>query len=389
MAYANLYAIRRQVLVISRLITGYAKGYSGMELRPVGTYWTSRQPFFGSQVDSPMTTRSVYFVGPGEVTIRETDVPEPEIGEVRVRTAVSAISAGTELLVYRGQVPETMLADETIDALDGDFEYPLKYGYSAVGRVTAVGSDIDDDWLDRRVFGFNPHKSHFLATPEELQRVPESLSDAEAALLANAEAAVNFLLDGHPAVGERVVVFGQGVVGLLTTALLAEFPLETLVTVDGYEHRRTLSVSLGADDAVAPGDEVCTRLAGDEPPNGADLAYELSGNPNALNDAIGITGTAGRMIIGSWYGTKPTELDLGGEFHRSRIRLQSSQVSTIDPTDRGRWTKSRRLNEACQLLERTNVERLITHRIPVERAADAYRLLDENPAEAVGVLLTY
>jgi 2-desacetyl-2-hydroxyethyl bacteriochlorophyllide A dehydrogenase len=334
-------------------------------------------------------TRSLYFTGPGAVELRETDVPEPGDEEVRVCTTVSAISAGTELLVYRGQVPKTMPADETIDALDGDFEYPFQYGYAAVGQVTAVGSDVDDDWLDRRVFGFNPHESHFLATPAELWPVPEALSDAAAALLANAEAAVNFLLDGRPAVGERVAVFGQGVVGLLATALLAAFPLETLVTVDTYERRRTLSVSLGADDALAPGDDLDARLAGDQSPDGADLAYELSGNPDALDDALSVTGTAGRVIIGSWYGTKSMDLDLGGEFHRSRIRLQSSQVSTIDPTDRGRWSKSRRLGAACRLLERTNTDQLLTHRFPVERAAEAYRLLDENPADAVGVLLTY
>lgn len=336
-----------------------------------------------------MTVRSVYFVGPGAVVVRETDIQKPDAGEVRVRTAVSAISAGTELLVYRGQVPETMPADETIDALDGDFEYPLKYGYAAVGRVTAVGNGVDDEWLNRRVFGFNPHESHFLATPAELHPVPETFSDAEAALLANAEAAVNFVLDGRPAVGERVAVFGQGVVGLLATALLAQFPLETLITVESDDRRRALSMSLGADDALTPGDELRAQFNGDEPPAGADLAYELSGNPDALDDAIGVTGTAGRILIGSWYGTKPVELDLSGEFHRSRIRLQSSQVSTIDPTDRGRWTKSRRLGEACRLLERTDTSSLITHRIPIERATDAYRLLDENPADAVGVLFTY
>lgn len=336
-----------------------------------------------------MTDRSLFFTGPNEVELRETSVPAPAADEVRVRTAASAISAGTELLVYRGEVPESMPADETIDALDGDFEYPLQYGYAAVGRVTAVGEDIDDAWLDRRVFGFNPHESHFVTTPAELRQVPEALSDAAAALLANAEAAVNFLLDGRPAVGERVAVFGQGVVGLFTTALLAELPLETLVTVDRYERRRALSMSLGADAAVGPDDDLDARLDGDDPPAGADLAYELSGQPDALDDAIGVTGTAGQVIIGSWYGTKPVALDLGGEFHRSRIRLQSSQVSSIDPEVRGRWSKERRLSEACRLLERIDAERLVTHRIPIERADEAYRLLDERPGEAVGVVLTY
>ncbi|RJT07142.1 zinc-binding alcohol dehydrogenase [Halococcus sp. IIIV-5B] len=335
-----------------------------------------------------MTARSLLFTGPGDVMVRESAVPDPGAGEVQVRTAVSAISAGTELLIYRGQVPQSMAADETIDALDGDFEYPSKYGYAAVGRVTAVGEDVDTDWLDQRVFAFNPHESHFLTKPEHLHRVPDPVSDAAAALLANAETAVNFLLDGGPAIGERVTVFGQGIVGLLTTALLAQFPLETLLTVDDYTQRRELSLSLGADYALAPDEDIHNYFESIEP-DGVDLAYELSGNPSALNDAIHSTGTAGRVIVGSWYGTKPTELDLGGEFHRSRIRLQSSQVSTIDPEDRGRWTKERRLSEAWRLLGQLDTSSLITHRIPVECAADAYRLLDDSPADTLGVLLTY
>jgi 2-desacetyl-2-hydroxyethyl bacteriochlorophyllide A dehydrogenase len=305
-----------------------------------------------------------------------------------VHTAVSAISAGTELLIYRGQVSQSMAADETIDALNGDLEYPCKYGYAAVGRVTAVGEDVDDDWLHQRVFAFNPHESHFLVKPTDLQPVPESVSDDEAALLANAETAVNFLLDGRPAVGERVAVFGQGVVGLLTTTLLAQFPLETLLTVDGYEQRQELSLSMGADHALTPDEDVRKHFESTEL-DGVDLAYELSGNPHALNDAIHSTGTAGRVVIGSWYGTKPTELDLGGEFHRSRIRLQSSQVSTIDPEDRGRWTKERRLSEAWRLLKQLDTSSFITHRVPFERAADAYRLLDNSPENTLGVLLTY
>ena len=335
-----------------------------------------------------MTARSLYFTGPGEVAVRDSEVPEPTAGEVRVDTTVSAISAGTELLVYHGQVSESLAADATIDVLDGDFEYPFTYGYAAVGRVTALGEGVEDDWLDRRVFAFNPHESHFLATPESLYPVPDALSNAAAALLANAEAAVNFLLDGRPAVGERVAVFGQGVVGLLTTALLATVPLERLLTVDGYDRRRELSLSLGADDALAPTDDLRKRVAGSDP-GGVDLSYELSGDPRALDDAIGATGTAGRVIIGSWYGTKPVSLTLDGEFHRSRIRLRSSQVSTIDPEDRDRWTKARRLREAWRLLERLDCSPLVTHRLPIERAGDAYRLLDERPEEAVGVLLTY
>ena len=74
----------------------------------------------------------------------------------------------------------------------------------------------------------------------------------------------------------------------------------------------------------------------------ADLCFELSGAPSALNTAISLTGFDGRIMIGSWYGQKQSGLDLGGRFHRSRIRLISSQVSTIAPELTGRWDKDRR-----------------------------------------------
>jgi alcohol dehydrogenase len=340
-----------------------------------------------------MRTRSVYFTGPREVAVREREVPEPGAGEARVRAEVSAISPGTELLLYRDQVPEEMAADETIDALSGGFEYPLRYGYATVGVVESVGEGVSADWEGKEVFAFHPHESRFCAPIEELVVVPERIDAETAALLANAETAVSFALDGAPKIGERVAVYGQGVVGLLSTAVLGRYPLDTLVTVDGIEPRREVSERLGADASLAPGTDLGERFENngdsDGDPGGADLAYELSGDPAALDSAIDATGYAGRIVIGSWYGEKRAELDLGQEFHRSRIRLQSSQVSTIDPQHAGRWDKERRLGVAWDALAAIDSDGLLTHRVPVERAEEAYRLLDERPEEAIGVLVTY
>ena len=268
--------------------------------------------------------------------------------------------------------------DETIDALEGTFSYPLRYGYAAVGRVTAVGDGVDDDWLDRRVFAFNPHESHFLADPETL--VPTTLSPERAVFIPNAEAAVNFVMDARPRIGSRVVVFGQGPVGLLTTAALSEFPLASLVTVDPCQHRRDLSESLGADRSVAP-----EALDVDD----ADITFELSGNPTALDDAIDATGYAGQVVVGSWYGTKDVRLALGSDYHRSHIRVRSSQVSRIDPDHADRWDKARRLDVVRSWLAERELSALLTHEIPIDRAAEAYRLLDERPDDAVQVVLSY
>jgi len=330
-----------------------------------------------------MPARTLCFTGPRDVAIRERSIPEPAPDEVRVRTERSAISSGTELLVYRDEIPPEMETDPTIDVFDGTLSYPLQYGYAAVGRVTALGRNIDDEWEGRRVFAFHPHESHFLANPAEL--VPVEYEPDRAVFLANAEAAVNFVMDGRPRIGERAVVFGQGVVGLLTTALLAQFPLESLVAVDRYERRRAVSEALGADAAVASRAAVDEHLAGD----GADVTFEVTGNPEALDDALAVTGYAGEIVVGSWYGTRPVRLDLGGEFHRSHIRVRSSQVSQVDPDHADRWDKDRRLALVRRLLGEIDTDRLLTHEFPIERAGEAYELLDESPESALGVLLTY
>ncbi|MGM0590605.1 MAG: zinc-dependent alcohol dehydrogenase [Halobacteriota archaeon] len=342
-----------------------------------------------------MTGRSLYFTAERTVEVRERPVPEPGAGEVRVSTIVSAISPGTEGLIYRGQVPTSLTVDETIDALSGSFDYPLRYGYAVVGEVTAVGEGVDDAWRGSTVFAFHPHESHFLAEPSSLHRVPEACPVEAAALVPNVETATNFVLDARPTFGERVAVFGSGVVGLLTTSILARFPLEHVLAVDPLAERRELAREFGADEAVTPA-EARERFSAagsrgriSEGSTGFDLTIEVSGNPDALDDAIVVTGYDGRIVVGSWYGTKRATLDLGGHFHRNRVRLQSSQVSTIDPERRGRWNADRRLDVAWRHLQTLAPERLITHRMPLEEADRAYRLLDERPERAVQILFTY
>ncbi|MFC4550570.1 MULTISPECIES: zinc-binding dehydrogenase [Halorussus] len=339
-----------------------------------------------------MRARALYFTGPGELEVREREVSEPGEGEVRVRAECSMVSPGTELLVYRGEASDDLAADSQLDSLSGSLSFPLRYGYAVVGRVTATGPGVDPSWEDRRVLAFHPHESRFCAPVEELQPVPEDCPSEAAAFLPNVETAVNFLHDGAPVLGERAVVFGQGVVGLLTTALLSRCPLDGLATVDRYDSRRERSATLGADATFEPGEGVADRLrewADGEEAEGADLTYELSGSPAALDAAIDATGYDGRVLVGSWYGSKLAELHLGGRFHRSRVSVESTQVSTVAPERRGRWTKARRLDAAWRRLREIRPERFVTHEFDLGEAEEAYRALDERPEETLGVLLTY
>lgn len=330
-----------------------------------------------------MNASSLYFMAPHQVEVVQEPVCAPAAQQILVQTLVSAISPGSELLVYRGEVPADMPLDANIPGLTGGSTFPVKYGYSAIGRVIGLGADVSPEWLDRLVFSLHPHESHFLASAQDLAPVPAAVSPEDAVMFANVEAAVTFVMDGRPLVGEHVAVFGQGVVGLLTTALLAKFPLSSLVTLDRHPLRRRLSTELGAHETVDPA--AATQLED----SSFDLTFELSGSPAALDQAIAVTGFAGRVVIGSWYGERSARLHLGGAFHRSRMQLMSSQVSTIDPALRGRWTTHRRRRLTWQTLADLRPSRLVTHRFRFCDANKAYELLDRRPDEAVQVLLTY
>jgi len=198
------------------------------------------------------------------------------------------------------------------------------------------------------------------------------------------ETAVNLIQDAAPILGERVLVLGQGVVGLLVTSLLKEFPLESLITSDCYELRRKSSLNIGIHESFDPNNKAQSAYA-----QSFDLVFELSGSPSALNDAITMTTFSGRVVVGSWYGKKNVGLDLGGAFHRSRIKLIASQVSTIAPELSGRWDKVRRFEVAWEALKRIQPQKWVTHRFPIEDASKAYELLDKNPQDAIQVVFDY
>lgn len=326
---------------------------------------------------------TLFFTAPHKVEVREIPLPTLQDDEVLVETICSAISAGTEMLVYRGQFPQLQDAHDTVSS---ELKYPLAYGYACVGKVLGIGKKVNREWGGKLVFSFQPHTSHFIAKTEALFPIPNSISPENACFLPNMETAVNLVQDGAPILGERVLVLGQGVVGILTASLLSEFPLENLTVVDGIELRRN---ALNVESRKSKVNKLAPANLRPSTFDSFDISFELTGSPAVLNHAIEHTAFSGRVVIGSWYGQKRAEIDLGGSFHRSRIKLISSQVSSISPELSGRWDKSRRFEVAWQALGRIQPEQWITHRFALNDAAKAYQLLDENPQETIQVIFDY
>ena len=329
-----------------------------------------------------MKRQALWFDGPRNVAIREETLEPPGPGEVLVRTVVSAISSGTEMLFYKGAFEEGAQVDATLAEYRAPLAYPLRYGYASVGRISDRGAGVDESLMGRLVFAFAPHASAFCIPAERALPVPDGVSPQEAAFLANAETAVTLVLDARPLLGERASVFGLGVIGLLTAGLLARFPLEKLTGWDPQPRRREAGAALGltAEDPRAT-----------QPARGTeDLAVEVSGSAQGFRQALASCAFSGRLVVGSWYATGQSTTDaFDTAFHRNRVRIISSQVSSIPPELSGRWDVPRRIAAAWDAIRSLRPGRWITHTVPFFRAADAYRMIAEGTGDALQVMLSH
>jgi 2-desacetyl-2-hydroxyethyl bacteriochlorophyllide A dehydrogenase len=330
---------------------------------------------------------ALWFTAPRASELRRESVPVPERDEVRIRSTASALSQGTEMLVYRGQVPGDLPLD--LPTLAGSFGFPIKYGYATVGRVLDTGPGVEDLAPGDYVFVHHPHQDVFVVPATMPVRLPDGLDPLLGLFVANLETAVNVVHDTPLFLGETALVFGQGVVGLLVSQLLKLSGAGLVLAVDPLEKRRELAHAVGVDETFEPGQDLPERVLEATAGRGADVAVEVSGSGAALQAAIESVSVEGCVVVASWYGTKPVTLSLGGHFHRGRVRLRSSQVGRMNPELGPRWDRARRMETVLGLLSRLRLRELVSHRFPFAEAPYAYRLVDERPDEVVQLILTH
>ncbi len=328
----------------------------------------------------------MWFGAPRACELRAETVLPPGPGEVRVRAVASAISGGTEMLVYRGETPEDLPLD--LPTLAGGYGFPIKYGYAAAGRVLDTGPGAGGLSPGDAVFVLHPHQEVFNAPAGLAVRLPEGCDPHLGVFVANLETALNVVHDTPLRLGETALVFGQGVVGLLIAQLLRLAGTRVLA-VEPAARRRELSRTAGAEDVLEPDEGLRERVLAATGGRGADVAVEASGSGAALQNAVETAADEGTVVVASWYGKKPVTLMLGGRFHRGRVRVVSSQVGRLNPEAAARWDRGRRTRAVLDLLPRLRLEPLVTHRFPFGRATEAYRLLDGRPEETGQVILTY
>jgi threonine dehydrogenase-like Zn-dependent dehydrogenase len=311
---------------------------------------------------------------PGAGEIRPVRLPEPGPGDALVRTRHSAVSRGTETLVFRGRVPSSQRSVMRAPFQEGEFPGPVKYGYLNVGVVERGPADL----RGRTVFCLYPHQTAYVVPAGALVVVPDDVPPRRAVLAGTVETAVNALWDAAPLVGDRITVVGAGMVGCCVARLLARFPGVAVTLVDVDEGRREVAARLGADFA-RPADAA----------GGRDLVVHTSATSAGLQLSLELLAREGTVLDLSWYGDEPVTLSLGTAFHSQRLAIRASQVGLVAPARRGSRTTRDRLALALELLRDPAFDALLTGSSPFRELPELMADLAAGRAAALCHTITY
>jgi len=309
--------------------------------------------------------RAFWVAAPNRGEVRAQRLRALEPSEVLIRARASAISRGTETLVFRGEVPQSEWQRMRCPFQEGEFPAPVKYGYAVAGVVEDGPAELSG----RRVFCLHPHQDRFIVPKDVVVAIPDDVPDRRATLAANMETAINGLWDGVPGPGDRIAVVGAGVVGFLIGALAARLPGAEVELIDIDPSRAALAAALGC------------RFAPPQQARGeADLVVHASGTPDGLATALAIAGFEATVLEMSWYGTRIVPVALGGVFHSRRLALRSSQVGMVPAGRRERWSRRRRLALALFLLRDPVFDQLLSGQTDFNELPGLMPFLAASPA---------
>jgi len=295
-------------------------------------------------VSSEQRAEALWYVAPGKAEVRPETLAPLGPGQVRVRAVASALSRGTERLIFSGRVPESEYERMRAPFMSGAFPFPVKYGYAMVGKV----EDGPAALKSRNVFALYPHQTAFNLAVENVVPLPDGLPAERAVLAANMETALNAVWDGAPGPADRIAVVGAGVLGLLVARLCAKIPGADVTVVDVNGERAGIAKAFGASFA-----------APDKAPDNCDLVVHTSASSAGLATALRLAGDEATVLELSWFGADDVKVPLGDVFHSRRLRLISSQVGKVSPSRRPRWDYRRRLTAALNLLKDDALDALI------------------------------
>lgn len=321
-----------------------------------------------------MESKALWHLTNDQSEILDTPLPAYKTETFEIQTLYSFVSLGTERLVAKGEVPLEMYQEMAVPFMEGTFHFPVKYGYSLVGRVVSNQSA----WDGKVVHLLHPHQNKCRVPPSAFSAVPLDIPPQRAVLASNLETVVTAIWDAEVSIGDRVAILGFGTIGALLCRVLSKFPGIELSVYENHPARSKLAKEMGFQ--LANSAQVLNKF---------DLSFNASGSEEGLQFCLDHTGQEGRVVELSWYGTRAVQIKLGKYFHNRRLQLISSQVAHIPARRSARWDYQRRKQTVFNLLRDPDFDLHLTNRVPFERAPALFEDMRNGPLEGIGYYLSY
>ncbi len=290
--------------------------------------------------------RSLWHLPNHQSAIKEEPLKNIPSFFCEIQSHFSLISTGTERLVARGEVPESIYEDMKVPYMGGTFQFPVKYGYSIVGKVINENHPLKG----KMVHALHPHQDYCVIHESDLFEIPSNIPAKRATLASNLETALTALWDAQVNIGDRVLIVGFGMIGSLVARLLSFMPAVEFHVVEVDEVRCQLAREMGFH--VSFNNTHSTDF---------DIAFHTSATSEGLQTSIDSVGQEGKIIELSWYGANPVKIHFGGSFHSQRKQIISSQVGHLPQNHIARWDFKRRKKVVFELLENALFDQHITH----------------------------
>ena len=318
--------------------------------------------------------RSLWHLSDNQSVIREEAVESSRPDFCEIQSRYSLISSGTERLVAQGKVPESLFNEMKVPYMEGSFRFPIKYGYSLVGKVVSEGHKL----YGKNVHLMHPHQDFCIVKNVDLFEIPDGIPTERATLASNLETVLTALWDAQVNIGDRVLIVGFGLIGSLLARLLSMMPAVDFKIFEIDSDRKKMAEIFGFQVIDNANDF-----------SKVDIAFHTSASSIGLQHCIDSVGFEGKVVDLSWYGTKKVALNLGGSFHNQRKQIISSQVGNIPSSHIGRWDFKRRKKVVFELLKNEIFDQHLTHFIDFVDSPAFFTDIRANKAKGLAYCIKY
>lgn len=337
---------------------------------------------------------------PGKVEYRKVSVPEPGPAQVKLKTLLSGISHGTEMTAYlgtspfiaNGLTPERTFAPKKPG--DPSF-YPFEWaGYDLYTEVIAAGRDVKTLKVGDKVHVPRPHQTECLLdeTDPDILKLKPSTPPEDAIMIMLSSVALIGIHDAEIKLGDRVVIFGGGIVGQLAVQMAFLSGAARVFLVEPNADRRKMAEAVCPVETLDPTTENPTvtlrRLLNNVQP---DAVLECSGSIKGLKAAVQATGVAGTVVAVGFYAGNATDFSFGEEFLHNRVTLKASMGVWGCPSRWPTlWNRRRELEAVRDLIEgkKLSFKGFVSLHVPFKEAQRAYEIIRKDPSH-MKVVLTY